>query len=111
MPRYYLCRRDDIADNRCKEFSLDEIDPPLELFLVHRNRHIYAYHNRCPHTGINLNWQPDQFMDITDHFLQCSTHGALFRVDDGHCVRGPCAGASLQALTLCFVNNDIYLEL
>jgi nitrite reductase/ring-hydroxylating ferredoxin subunit len=110
MPRYYLCRSSDIIGNRCKEFQLEDMEPPLALFLVQHDDQIYAYENRCPHTGINLNWQPGQFLDITNQLLQCSTHGALFRIHDGYCIRGPCAGSSLVPLALAFENDEIYLE-
>ncbi|MEE8263379.1 MAG: Rieske (2Fe-2S) protein, partial [Gammaproteobacteria bacterium] len=40
-------------------------------------------------------WVPDQFLDETGNLLQCATHGALFRIEDGFCVAGPCTGASL----------------
>ena len=30
--------------------------------------------------------------------LMCAHHSALFRFEDGHCIEGPCAGASLDAL-------------
>jgi nitrite reductase/ring-hydroxylating ferredoxin subunit len=30
--------------------------------------------------------------------IQCATHGALFLIESGECVAGPCAGQSLQAL-------------
>ena len=111
MQRYYLCRRDEISDRQCKEFAIKDSSPPIELFLVQKDNHVYAYQNHCPHTGINLNWQPNQFFDITGQLLQCSTHGALFRIHDGLCVRGPCNGASLTPLTLSYEQHDIYLEL
>ncbi len=30
--------------------------------------------------------------------IVCSTHGAEFRIEDGFCLRGPCAGRSLEAV-------------
>jgi len=30
--------------------------------------------------------------------IQCATHGALFRIRDGYCVAGPCAGQGLIPL-------------
>ena len=30
--------------------------------------------------------------------ILCATHGALFRIEDGHCLSGPCVGESLTPL-------------
>jgi nitrite reductase/ring-hydroxylating ferredoxin subunit len=32
--------------------------------------------------------------------LLCNQHGALYRLDDGWCVSGPCAGEKLVALAV-----------
>jgi nitrite reductase/ring-hydroxylating ferredoxin subunit len=66
--------------------------------VVHRGGRLYAYRNRCPHTGVELNWLPGQFLSIDGEHIQCATHGALFRIEDGLCVYGPCSGQSLQPL-------------
>ncbi len=33
-------------------------------------------------------------------FLACRNHGALFAVEDGFCVAGPCAGESLEPIAV-----------
>jgi nitrite reductase/ring-hydroxylating ferredoxin subunit len=38
-------------------------------------------------------------MDLTQRYLLCANHGALFRVEDGFCLRGPCHGQSLKQVT------------
>ena len=94
-----------------KEFTIESDSFPVNIFVININKNYFAYKNRCPHTGVTLNWQPDQFFDIENHFIQCSTHGALFRFDDGYCVRGPCVGAKLENVPLKIENNEIYVEL
>ena len=69
----------------------------LDGFLVRHGGRVLAYVDSCPHTGAPLNWEPDRFLDIDQRYIQCATHGALFRIDDGLCVQGPCAGQSLAA--------------
>lgn len=110
MSKTYLCRQDEISEQQCKEFVIKDSMPVLEIFLTQWNKQIYAYKNSCPHTGVTLNWQPDQFFDITGQFFLCSTHGAMFRINDGVCVHGPCVGASLTPLTLVFMDGAIFLE-
>ena len=56
--------------------------------------------NRCPHLGVELDWQPGEFFEETGLYLICSTHGAIFEPDGGLCVAGPCRGARLEAIAL-----------
>ena len=39
---------------------------------------------------------PGRFLTREGDFILCSSHGALFRLGDGLCVAGPCAGRSLK---------------
>lgn len=70
----------------------------LSLLAVRRQGQVYLYENRCPHRGVPLEWQADRFLDSSGSLIQCATHGALFLIDSGECVAGPCAGQSLRAL-------------
>lgn len=92
-----LCRLDDMADGTARGFSVDNGEQALAVIIVRQGSVVYGYRNRCPHTGINLEWLPDQFFDGSGEYLQCSVHGALFRPEDGYCIRGPCAGKSLES--------------
>lgn len=89
-----LCDSQQLAESSSRGFTL--ADTPL--LLVRRGGRAYAYRNRCPHRGIPLEWQPDRFLDESASLIQCATHGALFLIESGECVAGPCAGKSLQAL-------------
>ena len=104
-----LCRLDELADPGSRGFDLD--DGATRLFVVLREGVVHAYRNRCPHTGAPLEWTPDRFLDLDNHFIQCAIHGALFQVEDGYCVRGPCAGESLQALDVRVEGGSIRVSL
>ena len=84
----------------CKEFRIGK-QPAFLIYQsasAERKSSVNAYLNSCPHRGIPLNWQPDMFLDEDSELIHCSSHGARFRVGDGFCVSGPCAGQSLTAL-------------
>lgn len=74
-----------------------------------KNWQVYVYENACPHLGIQLEWQADEFLDIDATMIQCSSHGALFKIEDGECVLGPCQGQSLRAID--FSANDGQIEI
>src|SRR5471032_1046837 len=90
----FLCDSNTLADISSRGFEVDG----RPLLAVRREGRVYVYQNRCPHRGIPLEWQPDQFLDPSASLIQCATHGALFLVESGECVAGPCAGQSLTAL-------------
>ncbi len=112
MTSHRLCHTKDIPPNTSKAFSVKTESSEIELFLIRQNKQIYAYRNHCPHTGAHLNWQEDQFFDYFNEFVQCAIHGALFAIDTGLCVRGPCVGTYLHPIKIQ-INADIiyaYLE-
>ncbi len=90
-----LCRLDGIPDGTAKGFDLGSGDEPLEIFVVRAGARAFAYVNVCPHTGSPLDWQPDDFMSEDGCSIMCHTHGALFEIEDGFCIAGPCAGDAL----------------
>ncbi|MBI5042129.1 MAG: Rieske 2Fe-2S domain-containing protein [Gammaproteobacteria bacterium] len=100
-----LCRLDDLADPGTRGFTLQTQFGLRDIFLVRRGTAVYAYVNHCPHTGSPLDWQPDQFLNLDRTLIQCATHLALFRIDDGHCVAGPCTGQSLTPVAVCVVEG------
>lgn len=106
-----LCRVDDIEEPGAKGFEFEEAGSKYNLFVVRKDDELRAYKNSCPHTNAPLEWMPDQFLDMDNSFIMCAIHGALFRVDDGYCLRGPCAGMSLQALPLTVSDGEIQVDI
>ena len=99
-----LCELSDLPDPGGRAFSWGEGAWPLEFFVVRQGDDAYAYVNRCPHAGHELNWQPDRFLTSDGDLILCQSHGARFTIADGLCVLGPCPGASLTPIDL--VNRD-----
>jgi len=89
-----LCASNELAEGQSRGFTLQQ----LQVLAVRRDGALYLYENRCPHRGIALEWLPDQFLDTSGSLLQCATHGALFLIESGECVAGPCSGQSLRSL-------------
>jgi nitrite reductase/ring-hydroxylating ferredoxin subunit len=95
-----LCRLADLPDPGSKAFVIDGDLGPEEIFLVRRDQEVFAYRNQCPHTGGPLDWVTDQFLDLDKRHIQCATHDARFRIEDGFCLIGPCAGRALEPVAL-----------
>jgi len=95
-----LCHIDDLADPGAKGFTLKQGRKERLLFLVKKDGQVYAYENQCPHAGINLEWQEDDFLDMEKNFIQCTVHGALFTIENGACAGGPCNGEGLTPVNI-----------
>lgn len=106
-----LCQTDDIPDPGSKAFELKQGRRTVSLFVVHKDGNFSAYINSCPHTGVNLEWQEDQFLDMDNMFIQCSTHDALFEIDTGACIAGPCVGDRLETVELTIEDGQISAQL
>ena len=100
MTEHPLCRLDDLPEGHSKGFALNPAACYADLLVVRARTGIYAYRNRCPHTGAPMEWEPDRFLDFSNTLIQCGIHGALFRVEDGYCIAGPCARQSLQRIAV-----------
>ncbi len=104
-----LCSLDDIADGDSAA-CFAELDGRMQGFIVVRQgdaAHVYI--NSCPHIGSPLDFAPGRFLTPEKDFILCSTHGALFRIEDGHCVSGPCADQKLTAVTITIKDGEIFL--
>ena len=104
-----ICPVHELADPGAKGFTLGSGDWPLRGFVVRRGELLRAYVNHCPHAGFPLNWQPDQFLAPHSPLILCVMHGALFDVETGTCVSGPCAGKALRALPLRVADGWVLL--
>jgi len=96
----------DIEEGTSKAVELDN----LYMFAVKKDDQIYLYWNRCPHLGTPLEWEEDRFLDGDAALIQCSTHGALFQIESGNCLAGPCKGKTLQAIPFQLVNGMVMAE-
>jgi nitrite reductase/ring-hydroxylating ferredoxin subunit len=108
--RKVLCRFDDLADPGSLAVSIGSGPWPLRAFVVRQGGQAYAYVNRCPHAGHPLDWLPNRFLTADESLIQCASHGALFTLDSGHCVAGPCAGRSLMAIAVRVAAGNVELD-
>lgn len=108
MKKIRICDLDQLTDPGSRTFSLPQDDAEVEGFVVYKDGGVSAFVNSCPHTGAPLNWCPHQFLDVEAEFIQCSLHGAIFRAEDGFCLRGPCIGESLKSLPVVLEEGVIW---
>jgi nitrite reductase/ring-hydroxylating ferredoxin subunit len=91
-----LCSLDEIADGGARGFVLEMRAGRFHGFVVRRGTAVFGYVDRCPHMGVPLPRALDDYLTPDARLIACGWHGALFEIDGGLCVGGPCTGARLQ---------------
>lgn len=85
-----LCQLDEIPDAGAISVRIESSTGGFQVILLRQGDHVFAYHNECPHQGRNLDYVPGKFM-VRNGSIMCAAHGALFAVNSGDCLSGPCS--------------------
>jgi nitrite reductase/ring-hydroxylating ferredoxin subunit len=104
-----LCEVDELAERPSRGFLVGEGPWPMSGLLVRKGDRIHAYLNRCPHASHPLNLKPDEFLTPDRSLIVCCSHGALFDIDTGYCIDGPCAGQSLVPIPIELIGGYVLL--
>lgn len=98
MRSHRLCRLEELTDGDARGF--DPLDGGQDsVLLIRQGRQVLAYRDLCPHYGDTpLAWRRHAYLNAARTHIVCAAHGALFEIQDGACVQGPCLGQSLNAL-------------
>ncbi len=99
-------RASDIPENGSKGFECNG----EKYFAVKKQNQVYIYTNSCPHIGVALEWIEDTFLDPSRTMIQCANHGALFVIETGACVSGPCSGKKLKTVMFTLADGAIFLN-
>jgi nitrite reductase/ring-hydroxylating ferredoxin subunit len=105
-----ICPLHELADLGARGFTVGSGDWPLRGLVVRRGAVVRAYVNHCPHAGFPLDAVPGSFLAPEAPLILCRSHGALFEMDTGLCVSGPCDGLALRRLPVRVVRGYVLLE-
>ena len=81
---------------------------PHGLVVVRRDGQLYVYINFCPHQGKSLDWNPGEFLNYDKTKIICEAHGAVFNIEDGICIGGPCHGEGLMPVAVEIRDGAVY---
>ena len=107
-PGLLLCALAEIADPGARGFRFRTGEALFAGVVVRRGGLVAGYEDRCPHAGWPLAAPGDRFLTRGGEHILCSGHGALFRLEDGGCVAGPCAGDHLQSWPVVVRNGQVF---
>lgn len=95
-----IAKRKLASDPSTVDFQVKVRGQILKGFVVRKGKSFYAYHNLCKHLPVTLDLNDNSFFNHDRSLLQCQMHGALYQMESGLCVGGPCEGARLTSLPL-----------
>ncbi len=104
-----LCRVEDLRDGHSRGF-----DPLGEgrdtMFIVRQGDRLFGWRNSCPHYDhARMAWKKDEFLSADRAKIVCGAHGALFEIESGLCVQGPCLGDMLTPVPLAVRGAEVFL--
>lgn len=102
-----LCHIDDIPEGDSRGFQ----HLGQALLATKKDGVFYCYQNTCPHLGLPLEWQEHQFLTTDKSLIQCASHGALFSIENGYCLSGPCLGQSLEKIETHTQGEWVYVTI
>ena len=102
-----LCEMSDLDETQAYGADVDGVS--YVVVLSPEDSQPRAYQNSCPHLGIQLEMMPNQFLDPACEYIVCSNHGAMFQIDDGLCIAGPCLNQKLQPATIQVTDGSVFL--
>jgi len=103
-----LCAVDDIPEDGSTGFVAEIGDKKIAVMAIRKGVDVFVYENECPHIGAPLDFKPGQFLTHDKEYIICSTHAALFRIEDGECIDGPCFGYHLIQINVEVRDGSVY---
>jgi nitrite reductase/ring-hydroxylating ferredoxin subunit len=108
-PGTFLCKLDALDDPGSKGFTFGGGAGRFDMFLIRKEDAVYAYLNECPHAYARLDNWPDKFLTLDETRIICGVHAALFEIENGFCISGPCAGKRLTPVSVEVMDDIIYI--
>jgi nitrite reductase/ring-hydroxylating ferredoxin subunit len=96
-----------IADGKARAFVIQMKAGRFHGFVVRKGEQVFGYVDRCPHMQLPLAQTLDDYLTPAGDLIVCSWHSALFTIETGACVGGPCSGQRLQPWPVAVIDGGI----
>ena len=106
-PGTVLCPLDEIASPGSRGFRFRVEEAVFAGFVIRRGEEVIGYVDSCPHAGWPLSGPNGRFLTRENDLILCAGHAALFRIEDGEMVAGPCSNVSLTPWSVRVEGSDI----
>lgn len=102
---------DGLPLNALRQLPFSHQGRAYQLLTARVGSRVVAWLNLCPHWSIPLGMRTDLPLDETAPRLECGTHRAIFRLEDGECLSGPCLGEFLTPVPVVEALGRIFFYL
>ncbi|MDP4796933.1 MAG: Rieske (2Fe-2S) protein [Rhodospirillales bacterium] len=106
-----LCAVDDVPEDGSQAFIAELGERQVAVMVIRKGDGVFVYENSCPHIGAPLDFISGQFLNHERTHIMCSTHAALFQIEDGFCISGPCEGDHLIQINADVRGGNVYVSL
>ena len=107
-PGQAICALADIPEPGAAGFRYREGEAMFAGFVVRKDGGVFGYVDSCPHAGWPLAGISGRFLTRENDLILCGGHAALFRIADGACVAGPCAGKHLTVWPVTVEDGQVF---
>ena len=104
-----LCQFESLENLETASFDVIIKRKKTSIFIIRKDDQIFAYQNSCPHAKASLEWNDDEFLDETKQHIICAMHGAMFSIEAGKCLGGPCRKKGLEVVDVTVLDGDVVL--
>lgn len=105
MPK--LCSLHQLRQMTTKPVALLTAD--LAYIVIKKRDDFFVFANSCPHLNKKLTTKNLTILDAGQDFIHCTRHNALFTLDEGLCIKGPCNGQRLTKIAHTVRGDGIYV--
>ena len=106
-PGSVLCALDEITSPGARGFRFRAEDAVFAGFVIRRGEAVVGYVDSCPHAGWPLAGPSGRHLTRENDLILCAGHAALFRIEDGAMVAGPCQNVALTPWPVRVNGSDI----
>lgn len=105
----FLCRQTELDENGGVFKVPHPVEQNITIVLIRKDGRCFAYRNVCPHYSIQLDNAQGRFFTYQNRYIMCAHHSAMFDIETGLCVDGPCKNHSLVQENVSEDGEAIYL--
>jgi nitrite reductase/ring-hydroxylating ferredoxin subunit len=102
-----LCRLEDLVDGEARGYAVPGLR--RKVIVIRKGGVVYSYLDACPHysSGTPMAWKTNAYLDGEGRHLACHSHNALFDIETGACILGPCLGQSLTRVPVHITDHGV----
>lgn len=101
----------DLFQNQVAVKIIHPLKPESSIVILKKDGQYFGYENICPHFSVQLDYRDGEFLIYKNQVIMCAHHSALFEIETGLCIDGPCKGKSLHPIHIETRGGVVFLQI